>query len=286
MLILSLDTTAKTAAVCISELDVQSEGLRLFAEARFTGTLTHSENLLPMIDFCFKGCGKTIQDVDLIAVSAGPGSFTGVRIGISTVKGLAFARDRQALTPCLCVPVSALQALAYQCALAERGTLVLSVMDARRSQVYAALFEIGDNQTVRRLMPDRILTTNELYLEMAHCTARDRRVMLAGDGARLCFCDFTDFSRAGLAAADPAEPCDSVFSFFLAGEPQLHQDAFSVARAGAAAYCESLREQGQDLSTNYSANALAPVYLRASSAERNRAAESASRISQPGANGS
>ena len=106
MYILSTDTAAKTASVCVSKL---IDGvLKPLADANVNSTLTHSESLLPMIDFCLKNANLAFSDIDITAVSAGPGSFTGVRIGVATLKGLTFTNPDIA-----CVGVSALEALAY-----------------------------------------------------------------------------------------------------------------------------------------------------------------------------
>ena len=100
MNILAVDTAGKTAGVALLQDD------RLLYEVYLDGGMTHSETLMPMIDTCLKLCGLTCADIDLYAVNAGPGSFTGLRIGLAAVKGLAFPRET------LCAPVSTLEALA------------------------------------------------------------------------------------------------------------------------------------------------------------------------------
>ena len=94
MNILAVDTAGKTAGVALLQDD------RLLYEVYLDGGMTHSETLMPMIDSCLKMCGLTCADIDLYAVNAGPGSFTGLRIGLAAVKGLAFPRET------LCAPVS------------------------------------------------------------------------------------------------------------------------------------------------------------------------------------
>ena len=145
MLIAALDSTAVTATACIAEIN---DG-RLSTYSLFTvkNKLTHSELLLPLLENAIKAYGASVSDVDLFAVSAGPGSFTGVRIGASTVKGLAFAKN----TPC--VAVSALEALAKN----QGFGYVLPVMDARRDQFYTALFKDGV-----RITDDSALTVPEI----------------------------------------------------------------------------------------------------------------------------
>ena len=120
MNILAVDTAGKTAGVALLQDD------RLLYEVYLDGGMTHSETLMPMIDTCLKMCGMTCADIDLYGVNAGPGSFTGLRIGLAAVKGLAFPRET------LCAPVSTLEALAA--AHTGEGT-VLCALDARRAQI-------------------------------------------------------------------------------------------------------------------------------------------------------
>ena len=101
MKILALDSSATSASIAITD------GTTLLAEYTLDNGNTHSETLLPMVEFALRTLSLTVDDIDLFAVSAGPGSFTGVRIGAATVKGLAFGRDIP------CVAVSTLHALAY-----------------------------------------------------------------------------------------------------------------------------------------------------------------------------
>ena len=135
--------------------------------------LTHSRTLLPMAEDMLKNAELTLDDVDLFAVAHGPGSFTGMRIGVSTVKGLAWASDKP------CVGVSTLEAMAWHGLAA--GGLICPVMDARRSQVYNALFEIRDGRP-ERLTSDRPISLEELTAELR---SYDWPVFLVGDGAEL-----------------------------------------------------------------------------------------------------
>ena len=136
MNILAVDTAGKTAGVALLQDD------RLLYEVYLDAGMTHSETLMPMIDTCLKMCGMTCADIDLYGVNAGPGSFTGLRIGLAAVKGLAFPRET------LCAPVSTLEALAA--AHTGEGT-VLCALDARRAQVYSAAFDLA---THSRLLED------------------------------------------------------------------------------------------------------------------------------------
>lgn len=164
-MILAVDASSVTAAAALCSGD----GAVVRSDFLHNG-LTHSETLLPMIR---RVLGDTsVADLDAIAVTAGPGSFTGVRIGVATVKGLAFDRDIP------CIAVSALEAVAYQ--FPEKNAVICVVMDARRGQFYNALFRV-ENGEVERLCPDRAVDGAALAEELA---AYDR-VIVAGDGAQL-----------------------------------------------------------------------------------------------------
>ena len=176
-----------------------------------------------------KNAELTLRDVDLIAVAHGPGSFTGVRIGVSMVKGLAWAGDKP------CVGVSTLEAMAWHGLAA--GGLVCPVMDARRSQVYNALFSIEDGRPVR-LTEDRPISLEELAAELA---ASDWAPFLVGDGAELTYRYLTEH----------CVDCK------LAPENLRMQSAWGVAMAAMD------KEPGN-------ADSLLPVYLRLSQAERER----------------
>ena len=166
MNILAVDTAGKTAGVAL----MQDE--RLLYECYLDGGLTHSETLLPLIDHCFKLCGMTCADIDLYGVNAGPGSFTGLRIGLAAVKGLAFPRET------LCAPVSTLEALAA--AHVGEGT-VLCALDARRAQVYSAAFDLTTHQ---RLMEDDARAVDDLADFAENCK---KPLFFVGDGAALCY---------------------------------------------------------------------------------------------------
>ena len=225
MLILALESSAKAASVALMQ------DAELLAQYSQCSGLTHSRTLLPMVEDILKNTDKRLADVDFIAVAHGPGSFTGIRIGVSTVKGLAWASDKK------CVGVSTLAAMAWHGAAA--GGLVCPVMDARRSQVYNALFEIKDGAP-ERLCRDRAIALSELAAELK---GYDREVLLVGDGARLSF----DYLTA------------EGISCRIAPQNLLYQSAWGVGM-------ESLRiEPG-------TADDLLPVYLRLSQAERERQA--------------
>ena len=147
MKILSLDTSATVATVALLDGD------KLLAEQMTNNGNTHSETILPMIEDALASADLNVADIDLFACSCGPGSFTGVRIGVATLKGLAFASDKP------CVGVSTLEALAEN--LKCCGGLICPVMNARRSQVYTALF-ISDGQSIKRVTEDEAISISEL----------------------------------------------------------------------------------------------------------------------------
>lgn len=167
MLILGIDSTALTASAAIA--DVQDGNLRTYSVFTVKNRLTHSETLLPMVEQTLQLYGARVEELELLAVNAGPGSFTGVRIGVSTVKGLAFARDIP------CAAVSTLEALAEPFSCME-GT-VCAAMDARRGQFYCALFKQGE-----RLTPDDCLSADGIRELLKGQSAP---VFLCGDGAAL-----------------------------------------------------------------------------------------------------
>ena len=171
MNILAIDTAGKTAAVAVMRDDTL-----LYEMASNTG-LTHSETLLPMVDTALKACGLTPAQLDLYAVTNGPGSFTGLRIGLAAVKGLAFAAN----TPC--AGVSTMAALAY--GVCGEGT-VIGAQYARRGQVYWAGFDLA---THARLTPDAAEPVTALEAFVKECK---KPLIFVGDGAALCYNTYKD----------------------------------------------------------------------------------------------
>ena len=246
MYILSIDTAAKTASVCVSEFS-EAGTLRPLSKASVYATVTHSESLLPMIDFWLAHSGKKFEQIGMIAVNAGPGSFTGVRIGVSTAKGLAFGK-----TDMLCVTASALESLACNVANVSPSYVILALMDARRSQFYNAFFRPGSDGMPERVTPDALLTFDEIVAEIDELFA-GKEIMLVGDGAEL-FYGLYEKSGKGTAKAT------------LCGFDDMYQNAFSVARCALKSYLVDPVKAPE----NYTSEKLAPVYLRASQAERER----------------
>ena len=244
MYILALDTTAKTACAALCEIN-DGEKISVKSQCTVNSTATHSESLLPMVDFCLKEASADFNDVGMLAVSNGPGSFTGVRIGVSAVKGLAFGKDS-----IKCVPVSALYALALNVSFEKDGTVICACMDARRNQFYNALFMADGKGKVMRLCEDRALSADELYSELCD-KYKSANIVLVGDGAYLAY----DL----LCSNERPEKLE----ISTARADLVYQNAYSVARA---ANEKAVSEPDGD----YSAERLLPMYLRLSQAERER----------------
>ncbi|MEG1403975.1 MAG: tRNA (adenosine(37)-N6)-threonylcarbamoyltransferase complex dimerization subunit type 1 TsaB [Oscillospiraceae bacterium] len=225
MRILGFESSAKAASVAICD------EAGLVAQYFQNSGLTHSRTLLPMAENMLKNLDLSLADIDLIAVAQGPGSFTGVRIGVSTVKGLAWASEKPVCG------VSTLAAMAYNGLTAPAGSIICCVMDARRNQFYNALFEIQGGIPVR-LCEDRAIGVPELEAEAKKLK---KPLFLVGDGAFLCY-NTLEKSETPL---------------ILAPEPLRQQSAWGVCMA-------AQREAPQTV------HELLPVYLRLSQAERER----------------
>lgn len=227
MKILALETSAVTASVAVTEDE------QLLAQSFQNSGLTHSATLMPMTADLMKNTGITMDDIDVIAVAAGPGSFTGIRIGVAAAKGLAWPGDK------LCAPCSTLESMAWQCAHLDGEICV--AMDARRKQVYNARF-LAENGGLTRLSEDRAIGLEELAEEVKKS---GKTQILVGDGAALCY---NAFEAAGI----PVRMMP----------PHLrYQTAWGVARAA----LELARQGGL-----IPAGQMAPQYHRLSQAERER----------------
>ena len=227
MLILAFETSAKAGSVALLQ-----EG-RLLAESYQNTGLTHSQTLLSMAETMIKSCGLTPQDVKAVAVAAGPGSFTGVRIGVAAAKGFAWGLEIP------CCGVSTLEAMAENLGIYE-GTVVCT-MDARRSQVYNAIFR-AEKGNLNRLTPDRAISLAELGEELGKISGP---IYLVGDGSNLTHQTLKD----------------SLPDLILPPEHRLHQRAAGVAIAA-----ERMLQNGEICD----AESLQPNYLRLSQAERGR----------------
>lgn len=228
MYILSLDSTAVAATVALCDDE------RLLACTTIQNGNTHSQTLLPLVEQTLASFDLAVCDLGLLACSAGPGSFTGVRIGVSTVKGLGFGTDIP------CIGVSTLEALAYN--LIGMDGLICPVMNARRNQVYNALFDCRDG-VLTRLCDDRAIALTELDEELSAMDTRP--VYLVGDGYELA---------QKLLIKSAAQIKDT---------PELlrAQNAYSVAQIALGLYRSGVRTTDAEL---------VPVYLRPCQAERER----------------
>ncbi len=167
MRILAVDTSAVCAAVAVTDSG------KVLSESQTNTGLTHSATLMPMIDSTLKNARISLDSIDYFACSVGPGSFTGIRIGVAAMKGLCDALGKK------CFPVSTLEALAYN--LLGRNCTAVSVMDARCNQVYCAIFSV-ENETVTRLTDDEAIRIEELGKKLKEYD----NVVFVGDGAKLC----------------------------------------------------------------------------------------------------
>ncbi|HCC00153.1 MAG TPA: tRNA (adenosine(37)-N6)-threonylcarbamoyltransferase complex dimerization subunit type 1 TsaB [Ruminococcaceae bacterium] len=222
MKILAIDTSSVSASVAICE------DSSLLGESFIHIQQTHSQTLMPAVCALMKQCGISFSEIDLFAITVGPGSFTGVRIGIAAVKGMAAAYNKP------CVGISTLEALAANCP--DFSGTVCAALDARRNQVYNALFSVSKGE-IARLCSDRALKITDLQQELF-----GKSVLLVGDGAQLCYNAFKD-----------------VISCRLAAEPWRFVRAATVAICGYQAY-----KTGHAIS----ADKLVPAYLRLPQAER------------------
>lgn len=172
MKILGIDTSAVVSACAVCEV---GENPKVIASGTLNTKLTHSQTLVPFLENIIKSAGLDLSDIDAFAVSAGPGSFTGLRIGVSVVKGMASALDKPVRS------VSTLSAIAYNFTITD--AIICSVMDARCNQVYNALFRI-QNGIVMRLCDDRAIFIEDLKKDLENYS---ERIILAGDGADLVY---------------------------------------------------------------------------------------------------
>ena len=227
MKILAFETSAKAASVALTQ-----EGKLLGESYQNTG-LTHSQTLMVMAQDLLRQCGVAISQLDAVAVANGPGSFTGVRIGVAAAKGLAWGAELP------CVGVSTLSAMAV--GLGAWQGYVCPVMDARRSQVYNALFRV-DCGKYTRIREDRAISLQELGEDVKNLS---QPIFLVGDGSVLCY--------NTLLEAVPA--------LVLPPEHRMHQRAVGVALEAQRMMHEGAIPPAAEL---------VPNYLRLSQAERER----------------
>lgn len=165
MKILGIETSSNVASVAYVNDDV------LVSEITLNNKLTHSQTLMPMLDQMCGLCGLELEEVDAIAIASGPGSFTGLRIGAATVKGLALGLDKPI------IPVPTLDAMAYN--IAHSASIICPIMDARRQQVYTAIYRMEDGKLVKET-EDLNISIDELIQELKNW--EDTEIIFVGDG--------------------------------------------------------------------------------------------------------
>ncbi len=223
MKILAIDSSAKTASVA-----VVSEN-SLLSECFVNAGLTHSRTLMPMVDNVLTQADLKIEDIDAFCVNAGPGSFTGIRIGVAAIKGLALSSCKP------CAGISTLEATAYN--FIDENCIICVSMDARCNQVYTALFRC-ENGVITRICEDKAVSIDELCNELSDY---NEKILLAGDGAEICYKDFVD----------------KLSNAVLTSESRRYQRAYGAALAAL---------NNKDLFKDSAE--LTPVYLRLPQAER------------------
>ena len=232
MKLLALESSAKAASCAVFE-----DG-QVLASAWQSAGLTHSRTLLPMVEDMLRNSGCALRDVDGIAVAAGPGSFTGLRIGVASAKGLAWGAEKP------CVPVSTLEAMAWP--LAHLEGVTVCAMDARRQQIYNAVF-LAEAGTLTRLREDRAISLADAWEDLRDF---DGTLTIVGDGAALC-CNYMRQQGLDCRMAPPHLRMQSAVGVGMAAARLWPEGAVAV-------------------------QSLEPVYLRLSQAERERLAKSES----------
>ena len=227
MVLLAFETSAKAASVALFD------GETLLGESYQNTGLTHSQTLMVMAEDLLKQCNHAPADVQAVAVAEGPGSFTGVRIGVAAAKGFAWGKNIP------CYGVSTLESMAL--GLGAYDGMICPVMDARRSQVYNALFYVNQN-ILSRATEDRAIALSDLAEELKNV---EKPIFLVGDGSNLCYNVLKE----------------QVPNLVLPADHRMHQRAVGVGLAALQKIAAGADGDG---------NALAPNYLRLSQAERER----------------
>lgn len=223
MKILGIDSSAKSASAAVTENG------KIITSFYINTGLTHSQTLMPMIDNALKCADIKLDEIGLIAVNKGPGSFTGVRIGVAAAKGLADVKNIP------CAGISTLESMAYN--LINNDCIAVCVMDARCNQVYTALFDITD-KSVTRLTADEAISIDDLAIKLKNYK---KSKILVGDGAEICYNKMIE-----------------VENLSIAGDNIRYQNAVGVCHAA-----EMLSENQY-----IPAMSLIPEYLRLPQAER------------------
>ena len=228
MKLLALDSSATSASVAVVEDDF------VLGEFYINTKLTHSQTLMTMMKSLFDNTKINIKDIDAFAVSVGPGSFTGIRIGVSAIKGISYALNK------VCIPVSTLHAMAYNL-MGMENSIICATMDARCEQVYNAFFSVVDGK-IKRLTEDSAIKIGELKKYIKNNYSNEI-INLVGDGADLCYNKLN------------AE----INNLRLLPGHLIYQRAFGVSQAGIELYKKGVVLPARDLN---------PIYLRMPQAQR------------------
>ncbi len=216
MKILAVDSSSVTASVALIE------GKKIISEFFMNAGLTHSETLAPMIESVLINSKTKPEEVDLFAVSNGPGSFTGLRIGMATVKAMSLATNKE------CVGISSLYALAWN--FSNFNSVICACMDARRGTLYNALFKIQHGK-ITRLTKDRAISTEDLTTELQNL---NEKIEFVGDGAAICYNSIADKLNCTLIP-----------------EENRYIKASNIAFAASKIYSSGAISNACDLSLNY-----------------------------------
>lgn len=223
MKILGIDTSTRCGSIGLID------GKEVISEHLLNLPVTHSEKLLESIDHLLRGARCSMEELDGWAISLGPGSFTGLRIGVSTIKGLAYATRKPV------AGVSSLDVLAYQ--ISPTPYLICPILDARKGEVYTAFYRYDEANLLQRCSPYQAIKPKDLVKHI------DERVIFVGDGVKT----YSDFLEK------------SLHSFALFPEPSLHlPHGSTVAGLG-----RELLLKGSSLDIKR----FTPIYVRASEAE-------------------
>lgn len=230
MKVLAIDCSATAASAAIASDD------KILASSYTNVGLTHSQTLVPIINSTLENAQLKLDDIDCFAINAGPGSFTGVRIGVAALKGItAFKEDN-------CIATSTLESMAYNY-VGVRDCIVVAAMDARCSQVYTAVFKVRGDSVVRLTEDDAILI-DELCDILNSLDIKSDEIVFVGDGAKLCY----DALHERLPGAKPAP------------SHLIYQNAASVAKLALTQIAAGDKP--------VSSEKILPIYLRAPQAER------------------
>lgn len=230
MRILAVDTSSKNCSVAIVEVD-ENKNYNIIAFENSDDEKTHSQKLMPIVDKVFKEHNLTLKDMDLLACCVGPGSFTGIRIGIATMK--AFADVTNIKT----VSVTSLESLSYNI---EEDGIIIPIIDCKNNNVYSAIFS-KENNTYKQI-GENIADNIDNAINLYKANAENKNITFVGDGSIL----YKDLLTSKLSNK-------LIFS------NKNTQSSISLAKCAYDKYLEGLYGDSNNLS---------PLYLRKSQAER------------------